>query len=97
MRLPLLAALLLTISPALVSPVVAQDGKRWEPAPVPGDGVPTVAPVDRAGAGGGRGMSPGSEDATPFSGPPSSEIITRGQAAPIIRTPGGPLGERDAR
>ena len=97
MRLPLLAALLPTIPLAFAPLAAAQDGKRWEPAPVPGDGVPTVAPVDRAGAGGGRGMNVGPENATPFSGPPSSEVITRGQAAPIIRTPGGVTGDRDAR
>lgn len=87
MRPFLLAAALLLTSPALAPAAFAQDGKNWEPAPVPGDGVDTVAPVDRAGAGGGREMNVGPRSATPFSGPPASEVITRGQAAPIIRTP----------
>ena len=89
MRPILLATALLLTSPALAPAAFAQDGKNWEPAPVPGDGVDTVAPVDRAGAGGGREMNVGPRSATPFSGPPTSEVITRGQAAPIIRTPGG--------
>ena len=95
MRPILLAATLLLTSPALAPAAFAQ--KNWEPAPVPGDGVDTVAPVDRAGAGGGREMNVGPRSATPFSGPPTSEVITRGQAAPIIRTPGGVMGDREAR
>ena len=87
MRPILLAAALLLTSPALAPAAFAQGGKNWEPAPVPGDGVPTVAPADRAGGSGGRAMNAGPDNATPFSGPPTSEVITRGQAAPIIRTP----------
>lgn len=97
MRPSSLAVALLLTSSAFASPAFAQGGKTWEPAPVPGDGVPTVAPVDRAGAGGGREMNVGPKDSTPFSGPPSSEVITRGQAAPIIRTPGSGPDGREAR
>lgn len=89
MRPFLLAAALLLTSPAFAPSASAQDGKRWEPAPVPGDGVPTVAPADRAGGSGTRALNAGPNNATPFSGPPSGTLSGGGQTSPTMReTPG---------
>ena len=70
------------VASLLAFPAFAQDGSKW--ASVPGDGVPAVAPADRAGGGGGREMDAGPENATPPSGRPVGEVIARSQAAPII-------------
>lgn len=84
MQLTLMAALLLLSVPAF-----AQDGKRWEAAPVPGDGVATVAPADRAGGAGGRALNAGPNNATPFSGAPSGTISGGGQTSPTMRDTAG--------
>lgn len=83
MRFPILAALLIA-GPALAQAPSVNDGRKWEPAPTGGPISDNVAPVDRAG---GRGVTAGPANSTPFSGPPTDRA--GGQTSPAARdTPG---------
>lgn len=91
MRFPILAALLITglpvASPGLAQAPSVNDGRKWEPAPTGGPVSDPVAPVDRAGGQGGRDVSAGPVNSTPFSGPPTDRA--GGQTSPASRdTPG---------
>lgn len=64
-------ALLLLSSQVLAQTPSTGDGRRWETAPTGGPLSDGVAPVDRAGARGGRDTTAGPANSTPFSGAPT--------------------------
>ena len=70
MRSLILALLLLSTQAAAQTPSTS-DGRRWEAAPTGGPLSDGVAPVDRAGARGGRDTTAGPTNSTPFSGAPA--------------------------
>ncbi len=70
MRAAIIAATL------LATPALAQDGKVWTAAPVPGNTRSQGAPADRAG-------TPSSSDGfSPFSALPSGSISDGGRTSP---------------
>lgn len=91
MRFPIIAALLIAslhvAGPGLAQAPSVNDGRKWEPAPTGGPISDPVAPADRAGGRGGRDVSAGPVNSTPFSGPPMT--AGGGQTSPASRdTPG---------
>ena len=75
--------LLLLSAPALAQTPSTSDGRRWEPAPTGGPLSDGVAPVDRAGARGGRDSVAGPANSTPFSAAPTG--LDGGQTSPTTR------------
>ncbi len=67
----------LVISAAmLATPALAQDGKVWTPAPVPGNVRSQGAPADRAG------IPSSSDGSSPFSALPSGSVSDSGRTSP---------------
>ena len=82
MRVMFFAALLLA-TPALAQMPSTSDGRRWEAAPTGGPFSDGVAPVDRAGARGGRDTNAGPANSTPFSAGPTG--LAGSQTSPATR------------
>lgn len=83
-----LAAVLLGAAPAAAqTSFTSPDGRKWEPAPTGGPLSEGVAPVDRAGARGGRDTSAGPANSTPFSAAPTES--SGSQTSPATRDAAG--------
>ena len=82
MRSLTLAALLISM-PVLAQAPSTSDGRNWEPAPTGGPLSDGVAPADRAGGRGGRDMSAGPANSTPFSAAPTG--LSGSQTSPATR------------